>query len=495
MRERALMTSRPAQIVFGFLAGAQIALAIPGQSGPENSKLPRGEIIAKVACSTETSETYALYLPSNYSLERKWPIIFAFDPGARGQVAVETFREAAEKYGYIVVGSNNSRNGPWTVSLEAIHALWIDAHSRFPLDERRIYTAGFSGGARVAVAMAQGVSGKIAGVIACGAGFPLGEGQGPAKDTPFIFFATIGIRDFNFSELRALDQKLADLGLTHRVVVFDGPHQWAPKDLALEALEWLDLNAMKTGRLARDPALIDGIYARQSEEGRRLNTSGDIAGAFHREEALAADFKGLRATPDIDAEVAKMRDAKDVKQALKREVKREANIASLEAEYYSTYKQILANLFAPGNGEYERRQAVRELRLQELRDLETKKKDTDQGIAAQRNLFGVMVHSLEDATQEMSLGDYQRARVELEIAAACAPENGYILFQLARAYAMNKDAPNALAALRQSVGHGFTDLDQLEKNPDLASLRGQPGYQEVVESVKKKLEAPANPPR
>ena len=493
MRERALMASRLTQIVLGFAVGAQFALAIAVQSAPENPKFPRGEIVAKVACSAEPSETYALYLPSNFSPERKWPIIFAFDPGARGQVAVEAFREAAEQYGYIVVGSNNSRNGPWVVSMEAIHALWIDAHARFPLDEGRAYTAGFSGGARVAVSMAQGVSGKIAGVIACGAGFPLGEGQGPSKDTPFIFFATIGIRDFNFRELRELDQKLNGLGLTHRLLVFDGPHQWAPKKLAMDALEWLDLQAMKAGRLAKDPALIDSIHARQSEEARRLKASGDLAGAFHREESAAMDFHGLREAADLEAEVAKMKDAKDVKQELKREAKREANIASLETEYYKTFEQVMANIFAPGNGEYERRQAMRDLRLQELRNLETKKKDTDQGIAAQRNLTGVMVHSLEDATEAMSRGDYLRARVELEIAAACAPENSYILFQLARAYTLSKDSPNALAALRHAVELGYSDLDQLEKNPDLASLRGQPGYQEVVESVRKKLNAPANP--
>jgi hypothetical protein len=43
---------------------------------------------------------------------RKWPIIYLFDPLARGEVAVEAVRAAAEKFGYIVVASNNSRNGP-----------------------------------------------------------------------------------------------------------------------------------------------------------------------------------------------------------------------------------------------------------------------------------------------------------------------------------------------------------------------------------------------
>ena len=59
---------------------------------------------------------------------------------------VELFKEPAEKLGYIVVGSNNSRNGPWGPIQEAIQALWDDTHARFALDPRRFYTTGMSGG-------------------------------------------------------------------------------------------------------------------------------------------------------------------------------------------------------------------------------------------------------------------------------------------------------------------------------------------------------------
>ncbi len=476
------------------LLSVQLALAIPFPSTQDVSAQPRGQLIAKVVCAADPNETYAVYLPSKYTPERKWPILYAFDPGARGRVAVETFQEAAEKYGYIVVGSNNSRNGPWVTSLEAIRSLWRDTHARYSLDEARAYTAGSSGGARVATMMAQGLSGRVTGVIACGAGFPLGPGQGPSKETPFIFFATVGIRDFNFRELRELGTTLAQLGVTHRLVVFDGPHQWAPKDLASEALEWMEIQTMKSGRRQKDNALIEAIYTRQSEEARRVKESGDLAGAFHRDEALAADFRGLRAVSDVETQLGIMKDSKELKQALKREAKREANIATLESDYYATYERVMVAVFAPASGEYERRQAIRELRLPELRQMKTKKPDTAEGIAAQRNLYGVMVHSLEDGTESMSRGNFMRARVDMEIAAECAPDNGYVFYQMARAYALGKDSPSAVVALRKSIENGFADLDQAEKNPDFASLHGQPGFEETVELLKKKLgPSPASP--
>src|SRR5690349_15033911 len=78
----------------------------------------RGKIV-NITCAPDPSQSYALYLPSNYSPDRRWPIIYAFDPFARGTVPVELYKRAAEKYGYIVAGSNNAKNGPGSLEMAA----------------------------------------------------------------------------------------------------------------------------------------------------------------------------------------------------------------------------------------------------------------------------------------------------------------------------------------------------------------------------------------
>src|SRR5205807_357211 len=128
------------------------------------AELPVGQVIDDVKCEADPAQSYALYVPSKYSPERAWPVIFAFDPGARGKNPVERFRAAAEKYGYIVAGSNNARNSSWQASSTAIRAMPSDVAARFSIDEKRVYTAGLSGGARVAMEVALGTGG-IAGVI------------------------------------------------------------------------------------------------------------------------------------------------------------------------------------------------------------------------------------------------------------------------------------------------------------------------------------------
>ena len=69
-----------------------------------------GTVHGSVTATADPSNSYALYLPSAYSPVKRWPLLLVFDPFARGEVSVKLFHEAAEKYGFIVVGSNNSRN-------------------------------------------------------------------------------------------------------------------------------------------------------------------------------------------------------------------------------------------------------------------------------------------------------------------------------------------------------------------------------------------------
>ena len=86
------------------------ASSFAAQAPQADATLPHGVVIPSVACAAKPEQTYALYLPSQYTPDRRWPVLFAFDPAARGRVAVEVLREAAEKYGYVVAASNNSRN-------------------------------------------------------------------------------------------------------------------------------------------------------------------------------------------------------------------------------------------------------------------------------------------------------------------------------------------------------------------------------------------------
>ena len=206
-----------------FIAAAAVAaLALAAD-------LPTGQVVPDVVCAADSTQSYALYLPRDYNADRAWPVIFAFDPGGRGRIPVERYQAAAARYGFIVAGSNNSRNGS-AENARAVVAMTGDVLSRFRADEHRLYLAGMSGGSRVALGVALGSpKDHVAGVIASSAGYPDGKLR---KTLAFPIFATAGAEDFNHLEMRQLDRALTS---PHRLAVFEGGHVWLSSELAIDA--------------------------------------------------------------------------------------------------------------------------------------------------------------------------------------------------------------------------------------------------------------------
>lgn len=270
--------------------------------------LTPGKVIPSVACQGDAAQSYALYLPPGYTAERKWPVIFGFDPRARGLTPVERFEVAAAKYGYIVAGSNNSRNGSWEVSMAAVRAMTSDVSQRFAIDPKRVYAVGMSGGARVAMGIGLG-SGEIAGVIAASAGFPDSK---PRKAVSFAVFETAGTEDFNYMEMRQVDRALTS---PHHLAVFEGGHTWPSSELAMEAVEWLEVQAMRSGRKAKDEALVEALFTRRMAGVEALEPYAQ----WLRLEGVATDFASLKPVDAIASRAAGMRKQKAVKEGLKKD--------------------------------------------------------------------------------------------------------------------------------------------------------------------------------
>src|SRR5579864_9356859 len=209
---------------FFFLAAILCGLALAARA---QTPAP-GTVHASVPVAADPTNSYALYLPSAYSPAKRWPLLLIFDPFARGEVSVKLFHEAAEKYGFILVGSNNTRN--FEDPSAAIRLLWAEMKEHYAIDPRRIYTAGLSGGARVAASVALACKTCIAGVIANSAGLP--NGVAPPGPEVSDWFLAAGTTDFNYTEQLHLKETFAAHNVVSRFVVFDGPHNWMPKEFA-----------------------------------------------------------------------------------------------------------------------------------------------------------------------------------------------------------------------------------------------------------------------
>lgn len=457
-----------------------LLLAAPLAAAPREEALERGRVVERVATRGDASHTYALYIPSSYTPERRWPILYCFDPVARGAVPVERYREAAERYGWIVVGSNVSRNGSMRASVEAAQKMWEDTHARFAIDERRVYTTGFSGGARVATFVAYGCETCIAGVIGCGAGFsspynPL-EGKLPLP-IRFAYFATIGTDDFNFPELVRLDEALDGLDVTHHVRRFDGGHDWAPSALCVTAVEWMELEAMRAGTRPKESALVDAIYAKWLDEARALEAAGRPADALDVYEQAVARFEGLRDTAAAAKQAAALGGAKAIKEQAKadaEQIKRQLSIAGEIAGLASARKDQEKRLFAIT--EFRRR-------IEDLKSRSNAAEDTADRRVARRALHQIFAWFYEGGKGLAAEGKTAEAIDSLELAAEIYPRWIDVHYSLACARAQNGDRKKALEALEAAVEQGFKDAARLRAEPALAPLRGEPGFTRLVDSL------------
>jgi pimeloyl-ACP methyl ester carboxylesterase len=214
--------------------------------------LSRAQLTDSVRCSADPTQTYALYIPQR-GLSQALPVVYCFDPHGSGILPVRKYKALADAYGFILVGSNNSRNGnDWAATETIWQNLAADTRNRLKADSRRVYTVGFSGGAKVASYIAIQHPG-ITGVIAGGAGLPDGVQAG---DFSFSFTAVAGQGDMNLTEMVAINDALDKTRTRHRIILFDGKHEWAPVNTMALAFAGLQFDAMRAGLIPKDiPAI------------------------------------------------------------------------------------------------------------------------------------------------------------------------------------------------------------------------------------------------
>lgn len=460
--------------------------------------LQPGQIIERVLCKNAPNQSYALYLPSNYSATKKWPLIAAFDPGARGSVPVEHFKEAAERYGYIVCGSNTSRNGPLPPSAEAAKAMLGDVAARFSIDDKRLYLTGFSGGARAASAIAVWLSGSVAGLIGCGAG--LATSIEPSASLPFVFYGTVGVEDFNYPEMRQLDRALETAGVAHHVEVFEGGHSWAPSEVCIRAIEWMELQAMKSARRSSDHSFIDRLFKNAQDSAIADESGGRAYDAWVGYAAIAAGFKGLRDVAEFEKKAASLKGSKAVKQALSKDRDQENEQLRRVRELFGLRSRLntpATGGSSPDEGSYQGSapasdSETRQTTLSDLRDKLSdlkRKSDAKEGsplrALARRVLNQFTITLFERSTTLIQTKRYDVAAATLAIDTELMPDNWRLLYNLACAYALKGDKRGAVVTLNKAVEKGFKNAAELERNDQLDAVREEAGFKKIIEGLKK----------
>ncbi len=442
---------------------------------PRGRALERGVLVRSVPAEANPGQSYALYLPSTYKDDRLWPIVYVFDPGAVGSRPLELMKDAAERYGYILAGSNNSRNGPTQPEVDAAKAMWSDTHSYLAIDDQRAYFAGFSGAARLASYLAQSCNCARAVFLNGGALMP---GTIPVAQRAFAAFSIAGLGDFNYGELLQLDSDLELAGQSHFLRRFDGEHQWAPATVWEEAFAWSALLEMKNKLRSRDGAFIDAEFAKSNERIKKQLDAGEAAYALHEARAVAAIYEGLTDTSALKQQIAKLEKDPSTRARAKQEKADFEKQRALGNELFAVLSK--PDNFTSGHLDVsvQTAQKVRQLR----QDYEREKNPGTRRIY-QRVLGNLFIMCMETGGPLLQKGEASNAQPYFEIAAEARPDWAWPFLSLARCHVAKGDKKATFRDLKRALETGSSVQDLtgfMKQDPKLAVLMDTEDYRKLT---------------
>lgn len=433
-------------------------------TGCSSSGIPAelGVAIPRVNAVTDTSINYALYLPQHYTARSKWPVLFCFDPHADGLSPVTLFSSAAGEYGFIVAGSNTSRNGlPVAESFRIWRTIISDLRDRYNINPEAIYLAGFSGGSRVASAIAI-EQGGVAGVVACGAGLPQ-TSAGPQK--PFSYLGLVGNKDFNFSEMEEQSHLLRQSGFVNELLVFDGIHQWPPQSMVPDIFRWINLDMMRNKVIPVDRGRIDAFIDQVSAKADSLKKAGNIYEVWHQYAMLRSFLSGLTNTAPLDDELNRLEKQKPVLEtkqklmALYREEKslREKYFPLLSSRDTGYWKSVSAFLFK--------------------RSIESPEPEEQKMYA--RVLAFLSMNCYLFCNNALKAGNLPEAESFIEKYRLVDPPNSEHRYMAAILSIKQGNREKAILRLQEAIGLGFNDFSRLHADPDFSSVRSDPDFKSL----------------
>ncbi len=430
---------------------------------------PKGEIIEKVICKIDASQSYALYLPSTYSIDKTYPVMYAFDAHGTGKLPVSMYKDLAEQFGYILVGSNNSKNGTaWEESAVIAEKLLADAQNRLSINTERIYLLGFSGGARVANGLTI-MNGAIAGVICVGASTPASNFVNPRNNYTWLGIA--GEEDFNSTEMKKYDKvELAGHNIKHALITFEGKHEWCKKEVMDEAFWWLELCEMRRNIKSKNDSLINkrvNPIIKQIETYMKKKQEFE---AFNLCKKTINFYDGLTDLNYCLTTYKTLQTSKAVDKALREEEITWANEEKLKEFYMKGFQ----------SGDLEKWKKEIAALNQKIKNGNNKSEmQMNKRVLGYLSLVAYMQASGALKQNQLPAADYF-----CKIYVLVDPTNSEAQYLTADVNAKQGNETEALVALNKAVINGFNDLPRMQNDTAFKAMQTSPDFIALMKKIK-----------
>ena len=112
--------------------------------------LKKGEIIENLPLNDTTENTYSLFIPKKFSMDKRWPLLLVTDTKGEEKSALSMFVMAAEKEGYVLAAPKLSDTLSLTKNMLVTSGTIKRITEMLPIHTDRIYAAGQDSGGQLA---------------------------------------------------------------------------------------------------------------------------------------------------------------------------------------------------------------------------------------------------------------------------------------------------------------------------------------------------------
>lgn len=406
---------------------------------------------------------YAYYLPDNYDSTKKYPVIFFFDSHAKGSFPIEKYKKITSQYNYITVGSNNSKNGlPQQEYSQIISSTFKDVISKFQIDTARIYAMGFSGGARIAILSAY-ETGKVKGVVACGASFP----YQPSGKLKFNFLGIVGNQDFNYLEFETLKPILDKIHANYQITNFNGIHEWPSDSIFEEAILWFECNAMKNNLIPKNDETINRTISIFEHQITNHENSNNFYFAYIKLLTLINYINNLTDITGFSKKINDLKNKAEVKNSLKETEDLKVLELAIQKSYYSAF-QAKDTIWWTS----------------ELKNIEQKcNKNTLRGQLFYRikNFLGIMCYSNCNAATKQ--GNISLLKTTLFVYKNVSENNPDYYYFSACLNGLLNNRNATIENLSKAIELGFNDIAQIQNEYAFNQLKGTREFSDLLSNI------------
>jgi hypothetical protein len=412
----------------------------------------------ELSCKNNSAANYTVYIPENAVADSVYPVVIFFAPDGKGLTPLEKYKNVADQWKFILVGSNSNKNGmDAALAIETGNSIVDDVKGRFNIDPARIYLSGFSGGARVASGVALSRL-DITGVIGCSA-------APPKSLQPLGFIGIAGLGDMNYLELKKFVAAEDGKAGLHELLVFDGKHEWPPVPVMRNAMLMVSLYQPGNAQSGNLNQMSDSLTQYVLESCDTLSSVSCLLESNLLNAAIHAE-KNLSSVEKLEVRADKLKSGNCVRndeQKWRTVEKNESDLQKLLSESVLTRD---TTWWRQNSGKY----------------FETNASGLEKYMRSRlRGYVSLLCYTY--CKQAFSMNNLHAAEKLVKVYSIVDPENPEWAYMQATLFSQLGMREFVIPSLGIAVALGFNDVTRLQSDPVFASFAQEPGFQQLIAKI------------